>query len=119
MKIREGYVSNSLERAKQRAFEDSIALKDTDRKAMTDLFKKNLSIEEVLFFKKIIKDFPCGKWATEITEATPMGFHLLGGGIAVRNFFRSNGFDEKTLGIQNLDNVYIDIIEDAVNSIPD
>ena len=32
-------------------------------------------------------------------------------GMAVRNLLRRNGYDEKTLGIQNLDDVYVGLVE--------
>jgi len=101
-----------------RQFEDLMALKDEDRVKMLDLFKKTLKEEELKFFKKIIRDNPDGEWASTISNATPMPFHFHGG-MAIRNFFRTNGFGEKELGIDNLDNIYVSIVEEAVTSIPE
>lgn len=36
------------------------------------------------------------------------------GGMAIRNHMRSNGFGEKELGVSNLDDIYIEIIEEAL-----
>ena len=35
-------------------------------------------------------------------------------GMAVRNLLRRNGFDEKTLGVDNLDNVYVGLVEESL-----
>lgn len=40
--------------------------------------------------------------------------HHIGWGMAIRNELRANGYSEQHLGIGNLDNVYVDIIEAAV-----
>ncbi len=35
-------------------------------------------------------------------------------GMRIRNELRKNGFGEKELGVENLDNVYVGLIEEAV-----
>lgn len=35
-------------------------------------------------------------------------------GMTMRNFLRDMGFGEKEFGIQNLDNIYVELIEEAV-----
>jgi len=114
-----GYsLTEEMDEAENIKFEDLMALEEGNRVKMVELFKRTLREEDIAFFKKIIKDNPDGEWATTISNATPMPFHF-GGGMAVRNFFRTEGFDEKELGINNLDNVYVSIIEQAINSLPE
>ena len=81
-------------------------------------FTKKLKEEEIKFFKKIINDNPNGRWATIIAKSTPRGFHL-SGGMAVRNYFRTQGYAEDKLGIENLDNVYVSVVEQAILMLPD
>jgi hypothetical protein len=40
-------------------------------------------------------------------------YHFMGG-MSLRNHLRSNGFGEKELQVENLDDYYIDILEEAV-----
>ena len=40
--------------------------------------------------------------------------HHFASGMQVRNHLRENGFDEAELGIKNLDNVYVHLLEEAV-----
>jgi len=111
-------MQDSEEESLKRKIDDLMILKSSDRNKMVQSFKEKLTDEETKFFKKIIKDNPDGEWATTITNSTPLPYHFMGG-MAVRNYFRSNGFDEKSLGIDNLDNIYSSIVEEAVNSIPE
>jgi len=106
-----------MEKEMQREqFDDLLALADKDRVKMVDLFKRTLTNKDIKFFAKIIKNNPDGEWATTITKDTPVPFHF-SGGMGVRNYFRSNGCGEKELGINNLDNIYVSIVEEAVSSI--
>ena len=105
-----------MDEAENRKFNDLMALKDEDRSKMVSLFRKKLKEEDIKFFKKIIKDNPDGGWASTISASTPTPFHL-GGGMAVRNFFRTEGFCERELGIDNLDNVYVSVIEQSLVSL--
>ena len=41
-----------------------------------------------------------------------VAFHM-SSGMQVRNHLRENGFDEAELGIKNLDNVYVHLLEEA------
>jgi len=109
---------DDAEEAFKRKIDDLMALKSSDRNKMIHSFKKNLKEEEINFFKKIIRDNPDGEWATTICNSTPLPFHFMGG-MAIRNYFRKEGFGEKELGIDNLDNIYSSIVEEAINSIPD
>lgn len=111
-------LGTEMDEAENRKFDDLMALKDEDRSKMVTLFRKKLKEEDLKFFKKIIKDNPDGEWASTLSASTPTPFHF-GGGMAVRNFFRTEGFGEKELGIDNLDNVYVSIIEQAVVSLPE
>lgn len=43
----------------------------------------------------------------------PAGWHFRGG-MAVRNLLRKGGFGEKELGVGNLDDVYVELVEQAV-----
>lgn len=40
------------------------------------------------------------------------GFHMRGG-MAFRNWMRDNGFGERAFGIQNLDHIYVAVLEEA------
>lgn len=102
--------------ASQSQYLDSIFLNKEHEDNLIEIFKSSLSKEDILFYKKIISANPNGVWATAITELTPMGYHFFGGGMQVRNLFRQYGYTEKNLGIDNLDNVYIAIIEKAIAS---
>lgn len=42
-----------------------------------------------------------------------MGYHF-GWGMAVRNILRQNGYGEKELLVWNLDDVYIQLVEEAI-----
>ena len=104
--------------AEKSQYIDSVFLSKEHEENLIELFKSYISEEDVIFFQKIIKDNPNGVWATAITELTPMGYHFFGGGMQVRNFFRQNGYSESNLGIANLDNIYVDIIEKAIATYP-
>ncbi len=43
------------------------------------------------------------------------GWHFFGG-MGIRNEMRDNGFDEEELGVSNLDDIYIAIIEEAIDT---
>lgn len=45
---------------------------------------------------------------------TNSGFHLFGGGMAIRNWLRDNGFGEEFFKIENLDYIYTNLLELAV-----
>jgi len=55
-------------------------------------------------------------WVAKIidTRIFPIGFHTLGGGMAIRNTLRQHGFGEKELGIENLDYIYARLLERAI-----
>lgn len=36
-------------------------------------------------------------------------------GIGVRNLLRTHGFAETDMGVQNLDNIYVPLVEEAIN----
>lgn len=42
----------------------------------------------------------------------PAGYHL-GWGMGVRNALREHGFGEQVMGVRNLDNVYVALVEEA------
>lgn len=44
----------------------------------------------------------------------PLTFHFMGGGMFIRNHMRDGGYGEEYFEIENIDDVYIDIIETAV-----
>lgn len=44
-------------------------------------------------------------WSTE--------YHF-GWGMSIRNLLRANGFAEADMGVQNLDNVYVPLVEEAM-----
>ena len=53
---------------------------------------------------------------TEMINKSPEKWwigHHFGWGMGVRNMLRKNGFDEKELGIDNLDDYYIPLVEQA------
>jgi len=113
-------VKELTEEIKEAELQDLLALKNSDRKEMITAFLDSLSEEDIFFYKKTIKDNPNGVWATTVNTDGPIPypFHFRKG-MEIRNFFRSNGFNEKTLGIQNLDNVYVSVVEEAITSLPD
>jgi hypothetical protein len=45
----------------------------------------------------------------------PAGYHM-GWGMGVRNALREHGFGEKGFGVLNLDNIYVELVEEAVQS---
>lgn len=48
------------------------------------------------------------------TPDWPAAYHF-GWGMGMRNALRRNGFGEREFGIQNLDNIYIELVEEAVD----
>lgn len=52
------------------------------------------------------------------SEQWPAGYHF-GWGMALRNALRSAGFREETFGITNLDNIYVELVEEAVTPVCD
>jgi hypothetical protein len=53
-----------------------------------------------------IKCYPANWWVS----------HHFTWGMGIRNLLRNNGYGEKELGIDNLDDVYIPIVEEAVKN---
>ena len=49
------------------------------------------------------------KWAIE------EGFHMFNGGMFIRNLLRSNGFHEEYMECENLDYIYVQLLELAIN----
>lgn len=47
------------------------------------------------------------------TPDWPAAYHL-GWGMGVRNGLRQHGFGEKDFGVLNLDNIYVELVEEAV-----
>lgn len=88
--------------------EAAVAFKEELEKANEEL--KDVDVVEM--YKKWVS--MGGKWYTKINPR----WHFEQG-MAVRNFLRDNGFGEKDLGVDNLDDVYIEIIELAVEKIID
>ena len=48
------------------------------------------------------------------SDLNMMPFHF-NHGMAIRNLLRSGGFSEEKIGIDNLDNIYVEILEEVVN----
>lgn len=44
----------------------------------------------------------------------PISHHLMGGGMYIRNQLRDLGYGEEDIGAVNLDNIYAEIVEEAV-----
>jgi hypothetical protein len=51
------------------------------------------------------------------TEDWPAGYHTFWG-MGVRNALRSAGFGEREFAIGNLDNIYVQLVEEAVRPLP-
>lgn len=51
------------------------------------------------------------------TQDWPAAYHM-GWGMAVRNALRTHGFSEKDFRVMNLDNIYVELVEEAVSSPP-
>jgi hypothetical protein len=73
--------------------------------------------------EEAIKSFRASAYAPtfsqirEAVAAEPDGWNVpyhLGWGMGVRNFFRQEGFGEEYFGVDNLDCIYVFLIEDAV-----
>ncbi len=47
----------------------------------------------------------------------PAGYHM-GWGMGVRNALRENGFNEDAFGVRNLDNIYVELVEQAALAAP-
>lgn len=52
--------------------------------------------------------------AMEIPKDWPAACHM-GWGMTIRNALRQNGFSEAELHVRNLDNIYVELVEDAVS----
>ncbi len=66
--------------------------------------KKWIYKKDILKLRKLIKKDPVG-W---------FGLYHHGWGTAIRNALRHNGFGEEYFGIRNLDDIYVELVEDAV-----
>ena len=95
--------------------EDAITREEADKAKVSletkykavEFIKTTLSGNEAQFRKLMEEKGP--NWAGE--------YHF-GGGMVMRNRLRGAGFSEKDLGIDNLDNVYIEWVEIAIMGKP-
>ncbi len=74
--------------------------------------------DNVILKERINKD-PENWWAIPYGGSPEIGypgtsFHF-SSGMSVRNVLRQNGFGEKEFKIDNLDDIYISLIEDSIN----
>lgn len=71
-----------------------------------EFLRNHFSIVDKQSFRKLIEKGKDRWWYSE--------YHSLGGGMAIRNLLRNNGFGEKDLPIENLDYIYVKLLERAV-----
>jgi len=80
------------------------ALSEIKKKKAIKFLKKEISQELKIGLKLLIKKDP-ENWFTK--------YHFEWG-MAIRNLLRRKGFGEKYFGINNLDDIYVELIEDAI-----
>ena len=71
-----------------------------------EFLRNEFSIIDKQSFRKLIENGSDRWWYSK--------YHTLGGGMTIRNLLRDNGFGEKDLPIENLDYIYVELIERAV-----
>ena len=82
-----------------------LAVPESKKEEAANFLKSRFSSVEKKRFKKMIKKGTDRWWYAE--------YHLQGG-LVIRNLLRNYGFGEKELKIENLDYIYVQIIERAV-----
>lgn len=80
------------------------AYESLDRWNKAVLFLKDDIAEDMDRLRELAEENPVGWWAP---------FHF-SGGMAVRNRLRNAGFGELDFGIENMDNIYVALLSDAI-----
>lgn len=98
-----------------RAYEDMkiLAKKPDLKKEMIDYLDSLLHENDKAYIRDLIAKDP-DEWSTRAKSSHP--FHMSGGTV-VRNLLRDGGFTEGSLGIVNLDNVYVNLLEAVIKRI--
>lgn len=84
------------------------------RLAVVNFMKNNLKFaigeEDLYFIRNVILNDP-ENWKNELP------FFHFSGGMAMRNWLRANGFNEKYMEIWNWDDYYIPVFEEAISQL--
>jgi len=80
------------------------ALLEEKKNPAIDCLKKFITKKDKIEIRKAIKKDSEGWFA----------FHHFEYGMHIRNLLRKKGFGEEYFGINNLDNIYVELVEDAV-----
>jgi len=89
---------------------------EEEKEAAAEFLRNLFTKEQKNQLREIMEGATDHFWTAKIIDARefPVSFHTLGGGMAIRNALRQNGFGENELGIENLDYIYAQLIERAV-----
>ena len=95
-------------------FEDKNTLASNPilKKEMVEYLDDLLHEKDKSYINDLIKKYP-EKWSTHLSSSSNQTFHLRGG-MVVRNLLRDAGFTEDKIGIANLDNVYVSLLEEVI-----
>lgn len=83
---------------------------------LTSARNSGLWSQAVEFLKKELEPI-AADIRMKIRNPGPYGWiapYHFGWGMAIRNLLRQNGYGEKELHVENLDNVYVELIEEAI-----
>lgn len=89
-------------------------------KAVYESINKEKRIAAVKFLMahpSIATNYDMIKKAIELDKKSWFAEYHFHWGMAIRNILRDNGFGEKEIGVENLDDVYAELVEDAIESI--
>ncbi len=79
--------------------------------------KRIAAVKFLMAHPSIASNYEHIKKAIELDKKSWFADYHFHWGMAIRNILRDNGFGEKEIGAKNLDDVYVDLVEDAIESI--